>query len=1494
MKIRCLADRAMPVSIRCLLALRLFWAAAAFSADEQAEEEYPYIYLLRQRHVTLKANGEKVVRLHRRIKVLKPAAVESLGEVRMPYNSYRAKAKFVRGRTILPDGRELEVDRKAIRQGQSAGMTDYLMYEDVAELSFSMPAVRVGAILDYEIELRHHRPTLKGQSWDSFRVEANVPVQEARYLLEAPSKLPLRICPRRTDAKPTEKKGFRSITREWVFKDVPRFHFEPGMPAVYDSQIAIHVTTLQSWRVIQDWYAKLAEDAFTADDAIRAKVAELTAGATTEQAKIRALYLFMQKDIRYVGIELGRSAYQPHPAVDCFRNRYGDCKDQAVLLITMLRQIGIEAHLALVRAGDGTVDRELPDVGQFNHVIVYVPRSDGPLWLDATVKYMDEASHPHHLDNAQALIADAPEGTEFITIVPPRPDRSCQRTIYEVDVQAEGSCQIKEILEYVGRNGAQSRVGYENLSPKRRRKMVEAYVKGKGAVLVSYGNSDPHDLSGPFREWIVYDARSFLADTADGSSFNLSAGTLSWAVSLPQVRRRPGQPRAVRERPWSTGGTFSEELVCLLRLPPGIRPNPPPAPYDVQLAQGHIRLSATVTGNTVAAKACVERTPCIIPAKQYEVHKVRTDRAIGRASLTLTFTDEVGKLATAHRRRQARELATKLAAQHPDNPETHIALAGICHDSGRLVQARKEYREAIRLAPERLSTYTLLAWTYAGYNGYFGQGFKRDKVLAIAREAVEKARDRRGAQFFLAECLERDKNSVVRGKERDDYSEAIAVYQRMLAERPEDLTPLNRIAECHYALREYAKAEACFNRILRKEPNNASAKAGQWICAACLGRTDEAISAIQTAHDTKEARAGELARVSGQLMQQRKYGAMLEFIDSRLAIVQQRNQAMTGFRELIAKVAEAKLIDTKTYFDLSTPEHALSTLFSALLQQDRERLAKALSPRMGLLGTAIDDLLEAGGLLASTVRTDATLDLLRSVWSYQRTPLPGGLVRLDASIPRELASSLGGKRESRFAMLCEKDEKGAWRACGFGRPELAPDTLAQLAFSFRQDGKLEVAKHYADLVRQRFLRQRTLAAEPNLFTELADLAYPDDDAFVKAMVSASLPRWSGDPGTDDPASLRLARELATRMPDAIPVQRLLANHLHATEHYGQALAVREELARRQPENKQLIVEKLTTLRRLYRYRDAIAAADQLAKLMPSADLAKGIKLDVLVQAGEAEQGLKLLKELEPRWKPELTRRMKIRLSAAKGDQARLLVLASETLKDEKATAFQRVSLIGSLRHAGLHERALELAEISCAKDASKLAIGELCEQLLYTGELEEARDAFDRLADAGDYKGLSAHYLACLGVALGRFDAAERIFAETLRKLDIDSKIYGELFIGVCRIMRGETKAGKEAIARANAWQYDEIWPKPVLQYFAGKATLKDMIAAAKLAETPTQRDQFLCEAYFYAAINAHMAGDKTKYKLFLRQAADMRSYLTMECAMAHGLLGIKAPPDGK
>ena len=67
----------------------------------------------------------------------------------------------------------------------------------------------------------------------------------------------------------------------------------------------------------------------------------------------RAREVRRREDIRYVAIELGIGGWQPHAAADIFTHHYGDCKDKATLLSTMLQEIGVDSYYIVGQHASG-------------------------------------------------------------------------------------------------------------------------------------------------------------------------------------------------------------------------------------------------------------------------------------------------------------------------------------------------------------------------------------------------------------------------------------------------------------------------------------------------------------------------------------------------------------------------------------------------------------------------------------------------------------------------------------------------------------------------------------------------------------------------------------------------------------------------------------------------------------------------------------------------------------------------------------------------------------------------------------------------------------------------------------------------------------------------------------------------------------------------------------------------------------------------------------
>jgi hypothetical protein len=130
------------------------------------------------------------------------------------------------------------------------------------------------------------------------------------------------------------------------------------------------------WRVMGLWEDQLESHRPDPTPEIIAKAQQLTAGAPDFYSKLSSITTFIQKNIRYFIIMKGIGGWQAHYAADIYRNRYGDCKDNTTLLISMLQAIGIRAYYLHVDSERGVINPNAPSlIG--NHMITAIELPDG-------------------------------------------------------------------------------------------------------------------------------------------------------------------------------------------------------------------------------------------------------------------------------------------------------------------------------------------------------------------------------------------------------------------------------------------------------------------------------------------------------------------------------------------------------------------------------------------------------------------------------------------------------------------------------------------------------------------------------------------------------------------------------------------------------------------------------------------------------------------------------------------------------------------------------------------------------------------------------------------------------------------------------------------------------------------------------------------------------------------------------------------------------------
>ncbi len=313
-------------------------------------------------------------------KILRPGGRER-GNVYVYFDSHK-KISYLRGWCIPAHGKDYAVtDRDAIDQSPMA-VRGYELVYDTKIREVKIPAPDPGNVVGYEYEIEE-QPFFLQDSWAFQEVD---PLIESRYSLQLPPGWEFKASwIHHAEVAPLET---GTNQWQWAVKEVKAIVSEEDMPprsgvagqmivSFFPSGGTPQHNEFADWNGMGQWYRDLAGNRNQASEQIKQEVAALTAAKTSPLEKMQALAQFMQQDIRYVAIELGIGGWQPHPAPDIFFHRYGDCKDKATLMISMLREIGIEAHYVIINAYRDAVTRDEPAHNAFNHAITAITLPNG-------------------------------------------------------------------------------------------------------------------------------------------------------------------------------------------------------------------------------------------------------------------------------------------------------------------------------------------------------------------------------------------------------------------------------------------------------------------------------------------------------------------------------------------------------------------------------------------------------------------------------------------------------------------------------------------------------------------------------------------------------------------------------------------------------------------------------------------------------------------------------------------------------------------------------------------------------------------------------------------------------------------------------------------------------------------------------------------------------------------------------------------------------------
>lgn len=480
----------------------------------------------------------------------------------------------VRQARVFRDGEQLSATRTF---DQQLGEPWYRVYYDTRARVVVFPGLEPGDVVEirYRIDDVAPRNLFHDYYGDLTYLQKTVPARTVDYVLITPSSRAFHFneprMPRLTHE--TREEDGRRIHR-YRATDVPALSPEPSMPGMTELVPYLHVSTYRTWEDVGRWYWGLIQDQLYADASLRRTVRELVAGAPDTREKVRRIYDWVIRNTRYVALEFGIHGFLPYRVPDIVNRGFGDCKDKASLIYTMLREAGIDARIVLIRTRRNGNITDLPaSLAVFDHAIAYVPELD--LYLDGTAETTGIEELPS-MDQGVTVLRVGPDDVTLDRTPVFSAERNRRTREVELVLADDGSgtVRIAETVRGVEAPGYRSHYQAEGLREARLERQMRALIPGLDVTELEFDDLDDYNEPVGIRftavapQLAVRDGRSLRVPptllhnlsgnlaTASSRRLPLDLGTRSSYVEDRRVRVPAGWQ--VRELP--EGGTAESEF----------------------------------------------------------------------------------------------------------------------------------------------------------------------------------------------------------------------------------------------------------------------------------------------------------------------------------------------------------------------------------------------------------------------------------------------------------------------------------------------------------------------------------------------------------------------------------------------------------------------------------------------------------------------------------------------------------------------------------------------------------------------------------------------------------------------------------------------------------------------------------------------------------------------------------------------------------------------
>jgi hypothetical protein len=411
------------------------------------------------------------------VQILKPEGANGYRERQFSWNPDHDKLTLNWMRVVKPNGEVISDHPEQIQDSDVPAALGVPMYTATKVRRISLSGLDAGTILDFSVTTESDAPMMPGEFMFPWRVMTPVPVMRSNLVLDIPAGLNPNIVEKNLNFKRRESTEKNRKIYTWATSNVPKLKTEPFAPDSIVQGMQISISPSFKWTAIGDWYAPIANHAYTITPSVEQKISTVLTGARTLDDSIAAIHKWVAQDIRYVAIELGRGGYVPRDAETVVRTGFGDCKDKTMLFLAAMKTIGVTGYPVLLNIYGRTV-RDQPSLSQFNHMIAAVNVRGAMQFTDLTAGTYAFGRLPRSEQGSIAVLVKDKNG-EQITLPKAPASETSEDAIITGTLGEDGNFNGNVVNYWMGDFVPQMRGAFQTAPDSSRRKFVGRALAGQ-------------------------------------------------------------------------------------------------------------------------------------------------------------------------------------------------------------------------------------------------------------------------------------------------------------------------------------------------------------------------------------------------------------------------------------------------------------------------------------------------------------------------------------------------------------------------------------------------------------------------------------------------------------------------------------------------------------------------------------------------------------------------------------------------------------------------------------------------------------------------------------------------------------------------------------------------------------------------------------------------------------------------------------------------------